>query len=135
VEAPRLVRPDEVDTEALRLDDVVRGLAPVLARVEPEADGDAHHAGSCVITTRPRTLPPAFRSASDSVARSELRVSIGIGGAPPPRARPRHPPRTRGGPAQEAPLRLLLIRENNGGPRGAAPAQPATGTLRPPAQP
>ncbi len=45
VEAPRLVRPDEVDAEALGLDDIVGRLAPVVVDFQPQPDGDAHHAG------------------------------------------------------------------------------------------
>ena len=43
--------------------------------------GDAPQ--ECVITTRPRTLPPALRSARNSVARSAVRLSMGIGATLP----------------------------------------------------
>src|SRR5262249_26231283 len=39
----------------------------------------------CASTTRPRTLPPVFRSVRDSVARSALRLSMGIGASLPAR--------------------------------------------------
>ena len=53
VHAPRLVRPREVDAEALGLGDVRRGLFPVLVAFQAQADGDAHQKAPATLASCP----------------------------------------------------------------------------------